>query len=423
MVNIETHEIVDMIPSRSIEEVANWLKQYPNIEIVSRDGSVSYKKAIRQALPDAEQISDRFHLIKNFADSCRIFLSSYLQPRVILNKTSVSEVIDNDESMAVLADLARSKYLTLKERFEGVLKLIAGGQTKSNSCKHFCLDIRVFKRLYKMTANEREDRFAGQALKKHDLAAKRKQQKIDAVKKLAAADFTKTKIANELGLDFKTVAKYLKINGSWSGVLFGNKKESILDYFVQDIETGICGGLNGRQIYELIHKKGFSGSSRSLRFYIAAWKKRHRHEILADFKGQKIEWIDRKSLLKLCYKPLEEIKSINQEILTKVCNRYPVFEKIYNLITSFKSMIRQKACHKLEQWLEDLQNSEISDIQNFARGVRRDFDAVKNGIAKPFNNGLAEGFINKLKVIKRIMYGRSNFNTLKLKSLLIQKWF
>lgn len=64
----ETSKVVDMIPSRDTEIVAQWLKSYPEIEVVSRDGSIRYAKAIREALPEAMQVSDRFHLVKNLVD-------------------------------------------------------------------------------------------------------------------------------------------------------------------------------------------------------------------------------------------------------------------------------------------------------------------------------------------------------------------
>ena len=60
----------------------------------------------------------------------------------------------------------------------------------------------------------------------------------------------------------------------------------------------------------------------------------------------------------------------------------------------------------------------IPEINSFINGIKRDFEAVKNGIALRYNNGLAEGSINKLKVIKRIMYGRSNYPLLRNKILL-----
>ena len=71
MVDIDTHRVVDLRASREVEDVAEWLRSYPNIRIVSRDGSVSYKSAIEQAGMDIQQVSDRFHLLKGLTDAAK----------------------------------------------------------------------------------------------------------------------------------------------------------------------------------------------------------------------------------------------------------------------------------------------------------------------------------------------------------------
>ena len=64
----------------------------------------------------------------------------------------------------------------------------------------------------------------------------------------------------------------------------------------------------------------------------------------------------------------------------------------------------------------------IPELQTYVNGIRQDIVAVKNGIAMQYNNGLAEGSVNKLKVIKRIMYGRNSFELLKAKVLLHEQF-
>lgn len=61
------------------------------------------------------------------------------------------------------------------------------------------------------------------------------------------------------------------------------------------------------------------------------------------------------------------------------------------------------------------------EIDSFINAINRDIDAVRNSINYTYGNGLAEGIVNKIKVIKRIMYGRSNFSTLRLKVLLLER--
>lgn len=68
MVDLESHKVVDLIPSRDFEDVKNWLTTFPNLEIVSRCGSRTFKNTITASNPMAVQISDRFHLTKNLSE-------------------------------------------------------------------------------------------------------------------------------------------------------------------------------------------------------------------------------------------------------------------------------------------------------------------------------------------------------------------
>ena len=66
--SIRASKILKILESRDSHVVTEWLKTYPNIEVVSRDGSMQYVAAIKQAHPKAIQVSDRFHIIKNLTE-------------------------------------------------------------------------------------------------------------------------------------------------------------------------------------------------------------------------------------------------------------------------------------------------------------------------------------------------------------------
>ena len=91
-------------------------------------------------------------------------------------------------------------------------------------------------------------------------------------------------------------------------------------------------------------------------------------------------------------------------------------------IKEFYEIIYSKHEEKLNAWLVKLEKFNIPELQTYVNGIRKDIVAVKNGIAMQYNNGLAEGNVNKLKVIKRIMYGRNSFELLKAKVLLHEQF-
>ncbi len=86
MVDIESKRVIDLLPSREIEDVTEWLKTDPNLSMVSRDGSVSYHSAISQANTAIVQISDRFHLLKGFTDAAKKFLTRFLSANFRLSQ-------------------------------------------------------------------------------------------------------------------------------------------------------------------------------------------------------------------------------------------------------------------------------------------------------------------------------------------------
>ncbi|WP_233186813.1 transposase [Petrotoga sp. SL27] len=120
------------------------------------------------------------------------------------------------------------------------------------------------------------------------------------------------------------------------------------------------------------------------------------------------------------YKPVEQLEALSKELYEKIIQIYPVIESIINLVNEFKHLLESKNVEKLEEWIEKASNLKIRKIDKFVNGLKRDIQAVRNAIIYEYNDGLAEGSLIKLKVIKRIMYGRNKFETLRQKVLLLE---
>ena len=82
-----------------------------------------------------------------------------------------------------------------------------------------------------------------------------------------------------------------------------------------------------------------------------------------------------------------------------------------------RGILRGNDPDKLNQWLDDAQSSRVSSIERFAWVLHRDVDAVKNAITETWSNGQAEGQINRLKTLKRAMYGRAGVELLRARML------
>lgn len=130
--------------------------------------------------------------------------------------------------------------------------------------------------------------------------------------------------------------------------------------------------------------------------------------------------MERRWLIKLLYKPIDEVKEIRHEQLDQVIRQYPIIGTLYDVGKSFKATLFAGKPDNLKRWIDECELLEIDELSSFVNGIQRDMDAVKNTIQFEFNNGLAEGSVNKLKVVKRIMYGRNSFDLLKSKLLRLE---
>uniref|UniRef100_UPI0037508CD7 transposase n=1 Tax=Robinsoniella peoriensis TaxID=180332 RepID=UPI0037508CD7 len=117
MVNLESHRIVDIIESRETKDVENWLKTYPNLQVISRDGAQTYSSSATNSHPDAIQVSDRFYLLINLSEAAEKFMRRLYPSRLVIPST-----IQQSEEMQMLYNTRnrseRIHYAQLK-RSEG----------------------------------------------------------------------------------------------------------------------------------------------------------------------------------------------------------------------------------------------------------------------------------------------------------------
>ena len=362
MVDVETHRVIDMIESREQDDVAKWLSTYPNILVVSRDGSAQYAAAIRQAHPDAIQVSDRFHLIQNLTDRAKEHIS-----KVVAANFRISAG-------------------------EGE-PCVGGGYWDKPECHGADLQERS-----------------------HIATTEKKRELVGKVRSLAAQGLSMVNIAKEVGISPPTVKKYLDVDFNPAHKDFGIKKPSKLKPYTAKIDSMLLERRKFSEIEAAIREDGYNGAVSTIRMYATRQRR-----IIKDTNAGALantEIIERKWLTKLLYKPIEKVKDITENQLERVINEYPVIGILYDIVHSFKEMLSAKRVDELNGWMEEAQQFGIDEINGFINGVNYDLDAVKNAIRFDYNNGLAEGSVNKVKVIKRIMYGRCSFSLLRNKILL-----
>jgi transposase len=81
-------------------------------------------------------------------------------------------------------------------------------------------------------------------------------------------------------------------------------------------------------------------------------------------------------------------------------------------------MMLQLRGQRLEQWMAAVEADDLPELHSFVTGLRRDQDAVTAGLTLPHSSGKVEGHVNRIKMIKRQMYGRAKPDLLRKRILL-----
>ena len=405
MINIDTHQIIDIIFSRELNDVVEWLKTYPNLKIVSRDGSITYKNAISLAHPKAIQINDRFHLLKNLTTYCKEYPNKVLKSKIVIDKDTFDEFDKNKE-------------LTRNERALKVLNMISSEFTKIEICQNFKMNITTLNKIVNLNQNDINYYGKSKLTLKQQERLKNKQELINKVREMKNNYSSVSKIARELNLDRRTIVKYLDATTTGINGNLGSKRKSKLDPYILLIDEMLDLGATSIQILGKIKSKGYIGSSSNPRHYISKIK-----NLLSDNykntsynKTQHI-LVNRNLLIKLIFNPIEKIKELTPLTLNKVYEKFPKYKEIVDIVSNFRDLLKNKCSDELDTWIINASKLNIEQLNSFINGIKRDIDSVKNVLIYDYNNGLAEWSVSKLKVIKRIMYGRCGFDLLRSKIL------
>ena len=333
--------------------MSEWLTQFPTIECFTRDGSQTYAKAIRTALPNAMQVSDRFHLIKNLVEYSREYLNTFI-PNVI----------------------------TVKREGENEIGIKG-----------------------KMTAPERT------ALANF----KKKQRAFNKVKKLQAEGKKAAAIVSLTGFSESAVRKYMKAENLKPTALFNAEKHSKLDSYKPLILQMIIDCKKTSVIKQAVIDAGFKGADSLIRMHISKVRRDG-----VDYVKEKLK---RKDIFFPLYKSLDKMKDSEkrQKVQTYIDNE-PKISEIITIVSEFKTLLKSRDPASLDQWTDKYKQLNNTYIDKFISGIESDKEAIQNAIISKYSNGIAEGKINKIKTVKRIMYGRAGFELLTSKLFLLDSF-
>jgi transposase len=133
-----------------------------------------------------------------------------------------------------------------------------------------------------------------------------------------------------------------------------------------------------------------------------------------NLEAPKVRFIKRKDILSRLW---SGEATVSDEDFAMIKEKHGIIQYLEDFTYDFKSIFKEKEKVMLTGFIEIYQDSPYSKIKSFVNGLTMDIDAVANAVELPYSNGFVEGNNNRLKMIKRMMYGRAKMPLLKTKIL------
>lgn len=228
-----------------------------------------------------------------------------------------------------------------------------------------------------------------------------------------------SEITDITGKAWGTVRKYLV--GS-AELLCRSNKQGKLDEYKDIVIKSIQKGMTQSSIARHLKESGYTGTSSNARQYICCVAAQYGLEISkyrntriqsddAVERKSKADYITRKGIFNYLWMN-GRLERHHHEFLWE---EYPVLQELELCIRRFREIYIKKNMALLYMFIDRYRNSSIKEIASFANGLEKDIEAVENSVASPLSNGFVEGTNNKLKMIKRTMYGRCGRKLLEAK--------
>ncbi|MEO8392151.1 MAG: ISL3 family transposase [Chloroflexota bacterium] len=368
LIDLEKHQVVDVLLERTALVVEQWLRQHPEIQVITRDRSTEYALGIQTGAPQAQVVADRWHLLLNLRQMLQRWLTS---------RRSQLELLPAAAEMRPLLTSRRG----------------------------------VFRRTQPEEA-------ARQARRQQEEA------RYATIQRLRQAGHTVGQIARLLQLHPQTVRKNFYAT-SCPQYYQRSHRKSILDPFLPYLERRHAEGCeNALLLWREIQQQGFPGTERQVlrwlhlrRTHVASSTPNCYRDPLPSPEQEYPLSLPSAGEMAWMLVQVREQPTGTEVLLLQHLLQDPEVRQVYDLAQNFVRMVKQRLTASLDPWLTDSASTSVVAFRHFALGIQQDYAAVRAALETSWSNGQTEGQVNRLKFIKRQMYGRAKLDLLRLRVL------
>jgi transposase len=377
LIDLERRRPLALLPDREAKTFALWLQAHPGVGVITRDRSKAYADGARQGAPEAIQVADRFHLLQNLAEAL--------------------DQVFNAHGNALEAVNAALRQAPVAQS-DGTVALPVPPPPLPRTAREL--------------AHQRQAR----RLALH--------QQIWALHQQGWPGWA---IAQQLGIGKNTVYRYRRMETLPERKRRTDRGRSILTpYTPYLLERWNAGCRDAVRLFRELQPRGYAGSYVTVARYTQRLRQaqgqpprqRRPRQTLPPVAAPAAPHLTARRATWLVLRRPERQDEDEAAQLAQLRAQHPEVATAIALAQDFVWLVRERQPDQLDPWLAQAAESPLVPLQRFAKGLRDDYDAVKAGITLPWSNGPVEGHINRLKMLKRQMFGRAKLDLLQQRFLL-----
>jgi transposase len=363
LVDLEHRRPVALLPDREAGTLAAWLRAHPGVAVITRDRAGAYAKGARTGASEAVQVADRFHLLQNLAETLEVVFTTHAKHLRAVDQARREAMSRNGTLLLPPAE---------PQKRAGFL---AGARHERRKAQH------------------------------------------EQVWTLHRQGWSGDRIGLRLGISRRTVCRHLRSEAFPERRTRRDAGRSLIDPWQSVvIEHWNEGRRNGCTLLRELQQLGYRGSYATLMYYLRRLKVLQGSAV-STVVAPRRELTPRSAAWTVLRR--EERRSAqDREVLTELRQYSPELDEAIALAEEFAALVRGHHPERFDPWLQRAQDGTVVSLRRFAKRLSADYEAVRAAVTLGWSNGPVEGQINRLKMLKRTMYGRADLDLLSRRFLL-----
>jgi transposase len=377
IVDLTDRRPVALLHDREADTLAGWLRAHPGVTSIARDRLKAYMDGARAGAPQATQVADRFHLLQNLAEALdQVFGAHGHALKAVSEALSRIPVVQPDGHAAMPVPPSKP-------------------------------------------TPQAQMRAAQRRLRRHTT--------YERVWTLHRQGWSNRAIAQQLGIGRMTVVRYLQAPTFPERKGRSDTGKSVLTpYKERLLKRWNAGCRDVLRLFRDLQRHGYAGSYPTVARYAQRLRQaqglrpreRRPGQTLPRVAESQPQPLTTRRATRLVLKRPENRTHADTQLLAYIASQHRDLAGAVELAQDFCAIVRQRQADRLDDWLARALVSGVAPLRRFARGLRADEAAVRASLRLPWSTGPVEGQINRLKMLKRSMFGRAKMDLLSRRFLL-----